>query len=116
MILMPILNQGEYREASANAPKRLTYYLTLMQMSLENSDMPFPRFLLIDTPETARIDNTNLVKCIEIMEDSLRKSSTPAQVILTTGPDRLPSTLDPKVFLAIDADKHLLTSVGDLSQ
>ena len=62
---MPILNAGEYREASAEVPKRLFYFLTLLYMSLEDPDVRFPRFLLIDTPETAGIDQENLIRCLE---------------------------------------------------
>ena len=95
---MPVINQGEYREASSSVPKRLMYYLSLFSMSLDDSEMAFPRFLLIDTPQTASIDKDKLVACIETIETTLTKSKSPGQVILTIGRDRLPSSLDENVF------------------
>ena len=106
---MPVINQGEYREASANVPKRLMYYLTLLGMSLDDSEMAFPRFLLVDTPQTAGIDKGPLIACIQMIQTTLSGSKDPGQVILTIGPDRLPDTLDDNVFFTIDADAHLLT-------
>ena len=105
---MPVINQGEYREASSSVPKRLMYYLSLFSMSLDDSEMAFPRFLLIDTPQTASIDKDKLVACIETIETTLTKSKSPGQVILTIGRDRLPSSLDENVFTMIEEDAHLL--------
>lgn len=105
---MPVINQGEYREASSNVPKRLMYYLSLLSMSLDDSEMAFPRFLLIDTPQTAGIDKEKLVACIKMIETTLTNAKSAGQVILTIGPDRLPSSLDGSVFTLIEKDTHLL--------
>ena len=110
---MPVVNQGEYREASASVPKRLMYYLTLLGMSLDNVEMAFPRFLLVDTPQTAGIDKDKLIDCIDKIQATLSNSKKPGQVILTIGPDRLPSTLEGNVFLSIDPSDYLLKSTAD---
>ena len=105
---MPVINQGEYREASSNVAKRLMYYLSLLSMSLDDSEMAFPRFLLIDTPQTAGIDQDKLVACIQMIEATLSEASANGQVLLTIGRDRLPSSLDDNVFAAIDEGDYLL--------
>lgn len=105
---MPLINQGEYREASSNVAKRLMYYVSLFSMSLDDSEMAFPRFLLIDTPQTAGIDKENLVACIEMIHAALTEAKSPGQVILTIGPDRLPASFDHNVFTWIEKGAHLL--------
>jgi DNA repair exonuclease SbcCD ATPase subunit len=89
---MPSINDGEYREASAKVSIRLMYYLTLLKLSLTEEDVTFPKFLLIDTPETAGIEMDNLIKCIKKFQDldSLNKDY---QVILATGLKKYPDSL-----------------------
>ena len=101
----PILNGGEYREASSRVPRRLMYFLTLLSLSLE-SDIPFPRFLLIDTPETAGIDRENLSRAIGKIAAVLEKGT--GQVILTTGPDRYPNQMQSKRFVTLTQKEKLL--------
>ncbi len=96
---MPIINQGEYREASAAVAKRLMYYLTLLSMSLEFEDMAFPRFLLIDTPQTAGIDPLALQNCIDRLKEVVESGDGNAQVILTIGNNRL----------TVDQEKHVFS-------
>lgn len=86
----PILDEGDYREASATVTRRLMYFLTLLQLSLEEA-IPFPKFLLIDTPETAGIDRSNLSRAIGKIPEVLKTGT--AQVILTTGTERYPTEL-----------------------
>lgn len=82
-------------------------------MSLDDTEMAFPRFLLVDTPETAGIDKANLIACIEMIQTTLGESEAAlGQVILTTGPNRLPDTLDDNVFLTIEMDAHLLNATS----
>ena len=92
----PVLNDGEYREASSRVPRRLMYFLSLLSLSLE-TEIPFPRFLLIDTPETAGIDRENLSRAIGMTPTVLAKGV--GQVILTTGPGRYPS--EPKLSASL---------------
>lgn len=98
---MPIVNGGEYTEASAGVPRRLLYYATLLEMSLTDETIKFPRFLLIDTPETSGIDPTNLksaiARIVEVVETA-RKAGKECQVILTTGIGKYPDGLDKNVF------------------
>jgi DNA repair exonuclease SbcCD ATPase subunit len=88
---MPVVNNGEYMEASANVPRRLLYYATMLYMSVTSEEITFPRFLLIDTPETAGIDAANLkgvlAKVAGIIQENKER---PCQVILTTGPGKFP--------------------------
>lgn len=88
---MPIINEGEYKEASVDVPIRLMYFLTLLKMSIDDSEMPFPRFLLIDTPENLGIDKVNLEKSISkfrIVEEETGMNNF--QIILTTGISKYP--------------------------
>lgn len=105
---MPIINQGEYTEASASVPKRLMYYLTLLSLSLEDQEMAFPRFLLIDTPQTAGIDPPALQACIDRIKEIIERSDRYGQVILTIGDNRLTTAQKEHVFLTIEAGDHLL--------
>lgn len=89
---MPTINDGFYREASSLVPIRLMYYLTLMRLSLTEKDVAFPRFLLIDTPETAGIELENLKMCISKFQE-LELQSNDYQIILATGLGKYPETL-----------------------
>lgn len=105
---MPIINQGVYTEASASVPKRLMYYLTLLSLSLEDTEMAFPRFLLIDTPQTAGIDRPALQACIDRIKEILETFDSEGQVILTIGDDRLTAVQEEHVFLSIKSGEYLL--------
>jgi len=61
---MPEINNWEYKEHSSVVPIRLLYYFSLLYISLEYSDVKYPKFILIDTPETAWIDENNLISAI----------------------------------------------------
>ena len=89
---MPSINDGEYREASARVSIRLMYYLSMMKLALVEEDVTFPKFLLVDTPETAGIEMENLINCIGKFQelDLLEKDY---QVILATGLDKYPDAL-----------------------
>ncbi|WP_404364368.1 hypothetical protein ACIHQR_29970 [Corallococcus coralloides] len=104
----PVLNEAEYREASSNVTRRLMYFVTLLQMSLEDKDLPFPRFLLVDTPETAGIDLENLSRAISKLSDVLREASTAAQVILTTGDGKYPTELKGLRHITLTDHQRLL--------
>jgi hypothetical protein len=106
---MPVINDGDYVEASAIVPKRLMYFLTLLSLSLEFEEINYPRFLLIDTPDTAGIDDDNLRKAIaKIPEVIGAKDIANCQVILTTGVDMYPPALTNSVILKITKADRLL--------
>lgn len=86
---LPIVGSGEYREASSAVSRRLMYYLALMNLSLSQEDVPFPRLLIIDTPETSGIELDNLKRCLEKIGE-LSNYGKPYQVILTTGLKKYP--------------------------
>ncbi|MBI3729324.1 MAG: hypothetical protein HY254_13440 [Burkholderiales bacterium] len=112
---LPVINDGEYKEASSGVSIRLMYYLTMMEMALTYSDVPFPRFLLIDTPETAGIELDNLKNCISQMEkfETFGKSY---QVILTTGLNKYPDSFkDNRVLFLPNKQNSLLQRNSNLS-
>ncbi|UVI28146.1 hypothetical protein [Paenibacillus spongiae] len=105
---MPIINDGEYKQASTNVPKRFMYFLTLLRMSIE-SDIPFPRFLLIDTPENLGIDNENLDRVLQkIIPDPAVETKPDFQVILTTGINKYPPAFKEYVRDTLTDEDRLL--------
>jgi len=104
---MPLINNGEYKEASASVHKRFLYYVTLLQLSLLD-DIPFPRILLIDTPENIGIDNENLkrmINCLSLIENP---KDLDYQVILSTGVNKYPEDLKENVVMQLSSDDRLL--------
>ena len=105
---MPIINNGEYREASSSVPIRLMYYLTLVRMSVLHADIKFPKFLLIDTPDTAGIDAENLIRCIEQISKLTDDSKTNYQILLSTAIGKYPTSFKDKVRISLSDDDRLL--------
>jgi hypothetical protein len=107
---MPIINNGEHLQASAMVPTRLMYYLTLLYLSLINSDVRFPRFLLIDTPDTAGIEDDNLLESLKAIDKILPSEgySEGFQIILTTAIDKYPPKYKDKVMGTLTKEKRLL--------
>lgn len=89
---LPSINDGLYRETSALVSIRLMYFITLMHLSLSDKSVTFPRFLLIDTPETAGIELDYLHNCIGQLE-GLQKYGVGFQVIISTGLNKYPDSL-----------------------
>lgn len=104
---MPIINEGVYKQASFDVTKRLMYFVTLLKMSLRNSKMPFPRFLLIDTPENLGIDKENLDKCLIKIVGEPKINQEQFQVIMTTGIKKYPKNFNQFLRLTISSDKLL---------
>ncbi|WP_368210633.1 hypothetical protein [Aeromonas sp. R4-2] len=105
---MPLINNGDYKEASAAVHKRFLYYVTLLQLSLLD-EIPFPRLLLIDTPENIGIDNINLnrmIACLDMLENP---NNLDYQVILSTGKNKYPETMKDNIVIKLDDDRKLLT-------
>jgi hypothetical protein len=106
---MPVINAGEYREASADVPRRLLYYATLLYLSLVEPDIRFPRFLLVDTPETAGIDSERLIACLGEVADVVEENEPDkCQVILTTGLGKYPPGCKDRVFGTLTDERRLL--------
>lgn len=89
---LPSINDGLYRETSALVSIRLMYFIALMHLSLSDKSVTFPRFLLIDTPETAGIELDYLQNCIGQLE-GLQKYGVDFQVIISTGLNKYPDSL-----------------------
>lgn len=105
---MPIIDGGAYREASSSVAIRLMYYLTLLSQSLSNQTVKFPKLLIIDTPETAGVDQENLVKCISQIGKVTKDAKIQYQIILTTGLNKYPSDYQNNVVLTLSDEKRLL--------
>ncbi len=110
---LPVINNGEYREASSGVTIRLNYYLTLLSMALRFDDVKFPKLLLIDTPRTAGIDEKNIKKALKQINDIVPEDNKQEyQVILTTGPDTYPSEFEGNIILALKDEDKLLQKIN----
>lgn len=112
---LPLIDNGEYREHSAKVPKRFLYYLTLLQLSL-SSDVPFPRLLLVDTPETAGIDLDKLVKMLRQIEELENPHNRDFQILFSTGIGKYPPELDGNVVLRLTEESRLLQKKEPVAQ
>ncbi|MFP8487643.1 hypothetical protein ACKGJO_00950 [Gracilimonas sp. Q87] len=108
---MPILNDGEYTAASVSVPIRLNYYLTLLYLSLSEEDVKYPKFLMVDTPQTAGIDRDNLIRCIAQIDNVANIEEDNFQIILTTKEDTFPKEYKKYVFGSLTQDNKLLNKV-----
>ena len=106
---LPSINDGLYRETSSLVSIRLMYFITLMHLALSDESVTFPRFLLIDTPETAGIELDHLINCIHQIEE-LQNYGVDFQVIISTGLNKYPKSLkDNRVLFMPDKRKeHML--------
>lgn len=105
----PILNDGKYMEDSAVVAKRLMYYYTLLYLSLTDDSISFPRFLLIDTPETLGVSVPNLKVALGTLFSLVPEDKKESyQVIMTTGLGRYPDEFLPHRILLISDQKLLV--------
>ncbi|NZA25499.1 AAA family ATPase [Luteimonas sp. SJ-92] len=102
---LPVVNNKEYREASADVPKRFLYYLTLLMLSVREA-IPFPRLLLVDTPETAGIDQENLIK--NLRQISKIPDDADFQILLSTGVGKFPPEFADRVRIRLSKESKLL--------
>jgi len=129
---MPVINNGAYRQASSYVPRRLVYYLTTLKMSIDNENVPFPRFLLIDTPENLGIDEKNLISSLSLIDELLVREEIEQvkdpdqseseeqngdeeanfQIILTTGIGKYPDKYKEYVVETLTDDNKLLKLIG----
>lgn len=106
---MPIINNGEYREISSSVPIRLNYYLTFLQLSLDEIGISFPRLLLIDTPRTAGIDVENFNKVLSNISDLISSHTNEKyQIIFSTGINQYPDEFKDYVFETLTGNNRLL--------
>jgi len=127
---MPVINNGVYRQASSYVTRRLVYYLTLIKMSIDTDNVPFPKFLLIDTPENLGIDEKNLISTLSLIDELFineeeqvekteeikdeeqieeEKQTEPNfQIILTTGIGKFPEKYKEYVVETLTDDNKLL--------
>ncbi|MEN6461638.1 MAG: AAA family ATPase [Syntrophomonas sp.] len=110
---LPVINNGEYLEASAIVSQKLMYYLTILKMSLGDKSMPYPRFLMIDTPETLGIDSNNLIRALSKIQDiinAVKEENTNYQIILTTDIGKYPASFKKYVIEQLTVANKLLKS------
>ncbi|TOF89605.1 hypothetical protein CGJ12_18855, partial [Vibrio parahaemolyticus] len=114
---LPSINDGLYRETSSLVSIRMMYFITLMQLALSDESVTFPRFLLIDTPETAGIELEHLINCIHQLEE-LKNYGVDFQVIISTGLNKYPESLkNNRVLFMPDKQKeHMLLKEKILSK
>lgn len=108
---MPVINDGSYKEASAGVHRRLLYFVTLLALSL-NEEIPFPRFLLIDTPENIGIDKDQLDILLETLISLENRLNKDYQIILSTGVGKYPKTMDKYVRMRLSKSNMLLIKRG----
>lgn len=109
---MPYIDEGEYKNKSADVPKRMMYYYTILSLALKLKSVKHPRFLLLDTPETAGIDDDNLKHDLGLLELALQLSKNKEidnlgkfQILLTTGEDKYPKQYKEKIKLRFSKKK-----------
>jgi hypothetical protein len=126
---MPIINDGAYRQASSYVPRRFLYYLTLIKMAIDVENVPFPKFLLIDTPENLGIDENNLIKSMSLIDNLFKEDEikqvkaidqesveekkeneikSDFQIVLTTGIGKYPEKYKKYVIETLTDDNKLL--------
>lgn len=113
---LPSINDGLYRETSSLVSIRLMYFTTLMHLALSDESVTFPRFLLIDTPETAGIELEHLVNCIRQLEE-LQSYGVDFQVIISTGLNKYPESLKGNrvLFMPDKQKEHMLLKEKNFS-
>ncbi|ELR6564817.1 hypothetical protein QRU50_002495 [Vibrio cholerae] len=106
---LPLINDGLYQEKSALVSRRLMYYITMMHLALADDKVTFPRFLLIDTPETAGIELDHLKNCISKLSE-LEGYGKRFQVIISTGLGKYPDTFKPNrvLYMPDKTPEHML--------
>ena len=109
---MPYIDNGAYKNKSADVPKRLMYYFTCLSLGLKMKTVKHPHFLLIDTPEAVGIDDDNLKDNLQLLDLALELSKKNPndiigkyQVILTTGENKYPDIYADKVKLRFSEKK-----------
>lgn len=110
---MPIIDDGVYKEASASVPIRMMYFFTLLKLSLDNEDVSYPRFLMIDTPETAGVDADALMRALlKIQTISANHDPSEYQIILTTGINKYPEEFSDNVRVKLSNESKLLRPIS----
>ncbi|CAA6801823.1 MAG: Chromosome segregation protein, partial [uncultured Sulfurovum sp.] len=109
---MPLIDGGVYREKSASVPIRMMYFFTLLSMSLKYPKIKHPKFLLMDTPEEAGIDENHLETNIKLFDTALNLSKNyenekikDYQFILTTGLEKYPEKYEKYVKLDFNKEE-----------
>jgi DNA repair exonuclease SbcCD ATPase subunit len=104
---LPIINGGVYREASSGVATRFLYFLSLLRISMKDN-IPFPKFLLVDTPETAGIDSNNLDLVLSKVQALEKEFGSDFQAIIATGVKKYPESMKDCVLIRLSRSDRLL--------
>jgi DNA repair exonuclease SbcCD ATPase subunit len=104
---LPIINGGVYREASSGVATRFLYFLSLLKISMKDI-IPFPKLLLVDTPETAGIDSNNLDLVLSKVQDLETEFDSDFQAIIATGVKKYPDSMEDCVLIRLSKTDRLL--------
>ena len=80
----------------------------MLKLSIEK-EIPYPKLLIIDTPETHGIDIDNLRKMLNTMNDLDEESGF--QILLSTGVNKYPEELSDNVILKLSESSMLLKAI-----
>ncbi|MFU2014799.1 hypothetical protein ACM6Q7_06935 [Peribacillus butanolivorans] len=110
---LPIINGGIYMQASSHVVRRMVFYITMLYLTIKNNDVSFPYFILMDTPENLGIDEENLVKCLELIDELFELDEDLGkeidfQIILTTGLGKYPEKYKDYVVETLTKQDKLL--------
>lgn len=107
----PFLNV--YREKSFTVPKKFFYYLTLLDVSLNDKlNINYPRFLIIDTIKDAGLEMEDLKR---LMRYLLNYQDKDCQIILTCGYDEYSTEFKPYEIDYLSDSNMLLKKYIDMS-
>ncbi|NQY07600.1 MAG: hypothetical protein HRT68_15740 [Flavobacteriaceae bacterium] len=104
---LPIINGGMYREASSGVAARFLYFLSLLKISMKGN-IPYPRLLLVDTPETAGIDSNNLDLVLSKVQALETDFDSDFQAIIATGVKKYPDSMKDYVLIRLSKSDRLL--------
>ncbi|CAK2018655.1 hypothetical protein VCRA2116O30_20273 [Vibrio crassostreae] len=104
---LPIINGGVYREASSGVATRFLYFLSFLKIAM-SGNIPYPKLLLVDTPETAGIDSNNLDLVLSKVQDLETEFDSDFQAIIATGVNKYPENMKDNVLIRLSESDRLL--------
>jgi hypothetical protein len=107
----PIINNYQYINAALRSPKRFYYYLTLLALGID-INTPYPRFLMIDTPQNFGLDSdktTHLINSLGIFQQE--NDEQDYQIFLTINKDFVSDNM--RKFVRYDIPDKILVRSQD---
>ncbi|NFG24588.1 hypothetical protein FDB53_13975 [Clostridium botulinum] len=94
-----IPTSGKYQAHSTMTEIKVFFYLTLLKYSIENSNINYPKLLIIDTIKDHGLDNKRLEK---ILEKVFEFNNMECQIIMTCGYEEFSNFIDENRKLIIE--------------